>query len=418
MKYVYFDANAGLSGDMILGALLDLGAPETKFKAAMAGLKLPVRIRIHEVERSHMRARKVEVAVQGAGSHGRHWADIERFIKKAPLSASVKERGRAVFENLFQAEAKVHGERFDHVHLHEAGADDAFIDILGACWLAEALDIGEFYCSPLNVGSGFIKTAHGLLPVPPPAVAELLRGVPVYSAHAQTELVTPTGAALVKTLVSKFTSFPELTYDRIGCGAGSRDLGPLPNILRAFSGDHRNFSPEKHVFLLEATIDDANPQVLAAFMDQALAKGALDVYLTPIVMKKNRLATQLTLLVESAALETLIAAIFTETSTIGLRYHPVERRALVRRFETITLEGRPIRIKTAILDGRPINIQPEYEDCLALAKTKGLPLKDVLRRAAEAAVKGRAFGSPLAHGLKPRARARGVSAAPAKKSKK
>jgi hypothetical protein len=392
MKFIYFDAAAGLSGDMILGALLDLGVPAAKFKAAMDGLKLPVKIRIHEVERSHLRALKVDVDIQGPGSHGRHWDDIAGLIKKAPLSAAVKERSLAVFETLFKAEAKVHGEPLDHVHLHEAGADDALVDILGACWLAETLDIGEFFCSPLNVGAGVVQTSHGLLPVPPPAVAELLRGVPVYSAHAQAELVTPTGAALVKTLVSKFMAFPELTYDRVGCGAGGRDLGPLPNILRAFYGDQRSFVPEKKVFLLEATIDDANPQVLAAFMDQALEKGALDVYLTPIVMKKNRLATQLTILAESAVLETLIAAVFTETSSIGLRYYPVERRALDRRFHTVKVEGRPIRIKTAVLDGRPINVQPEYEDCLALAKAKGLSLKDVLRRAAAAAATPKAKG--------------------------
>jgi uncharacterized protein (TIGR00299 family) protein len=385
MKFIYFDAAAGLSGDMILGALLDLGVPAAKFKAAMDGLKLPVKIKIHEVERSHLRALDVDVDIQGHGSHGRRWDDIARLIKKAPLSAAVKERGLAVFETLFKAEAKVHGEPLDHVHLHEAGADDALVDILGACWLTETLDIGEFFCSPLNVGAGVVRTSHGLLPVPPPAVAELLRGVPVYSAHAQTELVTPTGAALVKTLVSKFTAFPELTYDRLGCGAGSRDLGPLPNILRAFYGDRRSFAPEKRVFLIEASIDDATPQVLAAFMDRALEKGALDVYLTPIVMKKNRLATHITILAESAALETLIAAVFTETSSIGLRYYPVERRALDRRIDTVKVAGRPIRIKTAVLDGRPTNVQPEYEDCLALAKSKGLPLKDVLRRAAAAA---------------------------------
>jgi hypothetical protein len=385
MKFVYFDASAGLSGDMISAALLDLGVSPSAYRTAISGLNLPVRVKISEVERSHLRARKIDVEVLGAGSPARRFKDIASLIKKAGLPPSVKERGRAVFEALFEAEAKVHGETFDGVHLHEAGADDALVDILGACWLAETLGVGEFFCSPLNVGSGTVRTAHGVLPVPPPAVAELLRGVPVYSAHARGELVTPTGAALAKTLVSKFIPFPELTYDRIGCGAGGRDIETLPNILRAFFGDRKNFAPDKRVYLLEATIDDANPQVLAAFMDRALEKGALDVFLTPIVMKKNRLGTKLTLLCESAVLEALIAAVFTETSSIGLRYFPVERRALVRRMQTIRLEGRPVRVKTALLDGRPINIQPEYEDCLSLSRAKKLPLKDVLRRAAEAA---------------------------------
>jgi uncharacterized protein (TIGR00299 family) protein len=385
MQFVYFDASAGLSGDMISAALFDLGVSPAAYKAVVGGLNLPVRVKVGVVERSHLRARRIEVTVQGRGSHGRRFKDVAGLIRKTSLPASVKERGRAVFENLFKAEATVHGEAFDLVHLHEAGADDALVDILGACWLAESLGIGEFYCSPLNVGAGTVRTAHGILPVPPPAVAELLRGVPVYSAHAQTELVTPTGAALVKTLVSRFTAFPELTYDRVGCGAGSRDIESLPNILRAFYGDRRSFAPDRRVFLIEATIDDANPQVLAAFMDRAMEKGAIDVFLTPIVMKKNRLATKLTLLAEANALEPLIAAVFAETTSIGLRYFPVERRALVRRIETVRLEGRPVRVKTAVLDGRPVNVQPEYEDCLALAKAKNLPLKDVLRRAAEAA---------------------------------
>jgi len=385
MKYAYLDASSGLSGDMCLGALLDLGVSPAAFRSFLKGLDLPVRIKIREVERSHLRALKVDVEIEGHGSHARRFKDISGLIKKADLPAGVKEHGLAVFETLFKAEAKVHGEAFDEVHLHEAGADDALVDILGTCWLAQRLDIGEFYCSPLNVGSGTVRTSHGVLPVPPPAVAEILRGVPVYSAHAAFELVTPTGAALIKTMAAKFVPFPELTYDRIGCGAGGRDLETLPNILRAFYGDRRDFAPDKRVYLLEATIDDANPQILASFMDRALELGALDVYLTPIVMKKNRLATKLTLLTEAARLETLIGVMFAETPTIGLRYFPVERRALVRRTETVRLEGRSIRVKLALLDGRVVNAQPEYEDCLAVAKARKLPLKDVIRKAAGAA---------------------------------
>ncbi|MBN1940143.1 MAG: nickel pincer cofactor biosynthesis protein LarC [Candidatus Aminicenantes bacterium] len=384
MKFAYFDASSGLSGDMCLGALLDLGVSPAAFRTAVNGLGLPVRVKVREVERSHLRALKVDVEIQGRGSQARRFKDIVALIKKAALPSPVKERGLEVFKTLFEAEAKVHGETFDGVHLHEAGADDALVDILGTCWLADRLGIGEFYCSPLNVGSGSVRTSHGILPVPPPAVAEILKGVPVYSAHAACELVTPTGAALVKTLVSEFIRFPELTYDQTGSGAGGRDLESLPNVLRVFYGDRREFSPEKRVYVLEATIDDANPQILASFMDQALEKGALDVYLAPIFMKKNRLATKLTLLVEASGLERLIAAVFTETPTIGLRYYPVERRALERRTETVRVEGRRVRVKTALLEGRVVNAQPEFEDCLVLAKARKLPLKDVIRRAAAA----------------------------------
>ncbi len=384
MKYAYFDASSGLSGDMVLGALLDLGASRPRFKKMIADLGLPVRLKIHDVERSHLRGLKVDVAIVRPTARARRWADIERFIRKAPLVPAVKARGLLVFKNLFEAEARVHGEPFDRVHLHEAGADDALVDVLGCAWLIEELGIGEIYCSPLNVGSGWVKTAHGVLHVPPPAVAELLRGAPVYSAHAQAELVTPTGAAVVKALAVKFLELPELTYRRIGCGAGGRDIPGLPNILRVFYGERAALSPGRRVFLVEATIDDANPQVLGAFLDRALELGALDASLAPLVMKKNRLATKLTILAEAARLDRLITAVFEETSSIGLRYFPVERRALERSVETVKVLGQPVRIKTASLGDRILNAQPEYEDALAVARKKGLPLKDVLRRASAA----------------------------------
>jgi pyridinium-3,5-bisthiocarboxylic acid mononucleotide nickel chelatase len=384
MKYVYFDASAGLSGDMFLGALLDLGAPRAEFRKAVAGLKLPVRLKIGDVERSHLRGLKVDVRIEGPGSPARHWADIERFIRRAPLAASVRDRGRAVFEALFRAEAKVHGEPFDHVHLHEAGADDALVDVLGTCWLIEALEVTDLVCSPLNLGSGWVRTSHGVLPVPPPAVAELLTDVPVYAAQAQAELVTPTGAALVKTLASRFAPLPELTYERIGYGAGGRDLPGLPNILRAFLGSRESFDAGRRVYQIEATIDDSTPQVLAAFLGRALELGALDAWLLPAVMKKGRLGTQLSLLADGARLDRLIRAVFEETSSIGVRYHPVERRVLERTVERVALLGASVRIKTARLEGRTVNTQPEYEDCLALARRKGLPLREVQRLAAAA----------------------------------
>jgi len=389
MKYIYFDASSGLSGDMILGALLDLGVSRPKFKKMIDSLGLPVRLKIHDVERSHLRGLKVDVDVVKATAKARHWADIERFVRKSPLAPAVKARGLAIFKNLFEAEAKVHGEPFDHVHLHEAGADDALVDVLGGAWLVEELGIGEVFCSPLNVGSGWVKTSHGVLPVPPPAVAELLKGVPVYSAHVQAELVTPTGAAIIKTLAKNFLALPELTYLGIGYGAGGRDTHGLPNILRAFFGERAALSPAKKVYLVEAVIDDASPQVLAAFLEKALAMGALDASLAPLVMKKNRLGTKLTLLVEMAYLDRLIEAVFQETTSIGVRYFPVERRALERSVATVQVAGRPVRIKTASLGGRVVNSQPEYDDALAAARRTGLPLKDVLARAAAAHLKSK-----------------------------
>ena len=381
MKYVYFDASSGLSGDMILGSLLDLGADPALFKKAMARLKLPVRIEVHEVERSHLRGLKVDVIVERKKPVTRTWADVEGIIGRSPFSPSVKADARKVFKRLFQAEARVHGRPFRSAHLHEAGADDALVDVLGFCWLTEALGIGAFYCSPLNVGEGFVRTSHGLLPVPPPAVAELLKNIPVYSAGAQEELVTPTGAAVVSTLVREFLPFPEITYGRIGCGAGSRDLPGLPNILRAFYGNIGDFEPRKKVFVIEATIDDSTPQLLAHFLELALKRGALDAFLTPVVMKKNRLATKLTLLAEVDKIDDLIEAVFRETSSIGVRFFPVERRVLERESRKVRVRGEEIGIKVSRLGGEAVNVQPEYTDCLKASERTSLPLKEISRLA-------------------------------------
>jgi len=234
MKTIYFDASAGASGDMILGALLDLGIPPSDFKNKMAGLKLPVEIEVKEVKRSSLRGLKVDVRVKTKKKNARKWDDVETFVQRSPFSAGIKKRALSIFKRLFEAEAHVHGRIFEETHLHEVGADDAIIDIVGTCWLAEELKVNEFYASPLNLGRGWVKTAHGILPVPPPAVGELLKNIPVYSAHVEKELVTPTGAAILSTLVKNFLQFPELCYQRIGYGAGTKDFPDFPNILGHF----------------------------------------------------------------------------------------------------------------------------------------------------------------------------------------
>jgi len=381
MKYAYFDGSAGLSGDMVLGALVDLGVDARLFRDRMAGLRLPVEIGVRRVRRGGLRALKVDVAVRRAEEVERTFADVERLILRSRFSGAVKDRAVAIFRKLFEAEARVHGRRFRETHLHEAGADDALVDIVGCAFLAEELGIGEFYASPLNVGSGWVKTSHGLLPVPPPAVAELLKGVPVYSAWAEAELVTPTGAAIAKTLVRSFAKFPELVYDRVGCGAGSRDLPDFPNVLRIFSGDARRFEAAKRVFLIEATLDDASPQLLAHFLETAFEGGALDATLSPVVMKKNRLGTKLTVLAAADKMDALIEAVFRETPSIGVRYYPVERRVLVRRFEKVRVAGRTVGVKVASLDERDVNVQPEYEDCVEASRKSRRPLKEIAQLA-------------------------------------
>lgn len=382
MNYLYFDASAGASGDMILGALLDLGVPRAQFLKKMAGLRLPVDIRIRPVRRAGLSGLKVDVRVRkGRESRPRHWGDIETFIRKSPFSNAVKANALAVFGTLFKAEAKVHGEKFEAVHLHEAGADDALVDVIGSSYLAETLGVSRVFCSPLNVGTGWVKTSHGVLPVPPPAVAEILKGAPVYSAWAAEELVTPTGAAILSSWTEAFLPFPETSYSRIGCGAGSRDFPTLPNVLRVFYGEEKEFRAEKKVYQIEANLDDSSPQVLACFQERALELGAIDAYLTPVTMKKGRLGTKLTLLADAARMDELIEAVFRETSSIGVRFFPVERRVLQRDIRKVRVSGEAVGVKVAALGRSEVNVQPEFSDCLRVARKKGLPVKRVIQLA-------------------------------------
>lgn len=381
MTTVYFDASSGLSGDMILGALLDLGADTAVFLEKMSGLGLPVTISVRDVRRGGFRALKADVAGPDGPCRERRWADIESIIRSSRFSNTVKTRALAVFRNLFDAEAKVHGRAFTDIHLHEAGADDALVDIVGSCLLIEMLAIDDVLCSPLNVGSGYVETSHGLLPVPPPAVAELLKNIPVHASGAETELVTPTGAALIATLARKFLRFPEFSYERIGCGAGTKELRGLPNILRAFLIRNPPLKDEA-LHVIDAVIDDANPQILARFIDTALASGAVDAFLTPVVMKKNRLGTQLTVLSPPETTERLVEAVFRETPSLGVRIHKAARRILDRKVRTVRILEQEIGVKAAFLAGEEVNVQPEYEDCLKAAAETGLPLKEIQRRAA------------------------------------
>ncbi len=379
MKYVYFDASAGLSGDMILGALLDLGVSFPLFREKMAELRLPVEIKLKETKRATLRGLKVDVLVKTKKTIERKRSDIEGIINKSRFSSSVKKNASAIFKKLFEAEARVHGHSINEAHLHEAGADDAIVDIVGSCFLAETLEISEFYCSPLNLGQGWVKSSHGRLPVPAPAVAELLKDIPVYSAWVKQELVTPTGAAIISTFVKKFIPLPELSYEKIGCGAGTGNFPELPNILRAFYGNKKEFSAEKKVYIIEANIDDSSPQVLAAFFDTAFKLGAQDVFLTPVLMKKGRLATKLTVLAELDKIDSLISAVFKETSSIGVRYFPVERRVLERKIEKVSLLGEKVAIKISCYEGKEVNIQPEFSDCMRLAKKTDRSVKEIMQ---------------------------------------
>lgn len=377
MKFVYFDCSAGASGDMILASLLSLGVPLKEFQQAIGRLGLGVEVQARKASSNGFSGLRVEVRVARTSS-GRTFSEVARIISRSRLETEVKENALKIFRRLFEAESRVHGRSFKNAHLHEAAADDALVDIVGTCWLLCRLRVEEVYFSPVNLGSGFVETGHGKLPVPPPAVGELMRGFPVYTGQEPVELLTPTGAAILTTLGRSLSPWPELTYQKIGYGLGHRKLRFQPNLLRAFYGERELFQPARKVQVIEATIDDATPQVLGNFINRALELGALEAYLTPIVMKKNRLGSKLTVLAEAAKIDGLVEAIFRETTTIGLRFYPVERRVLRREIKEVRLRGQKVRVKVSYYGEEAINFQPEYDDCLKLAQKLNLPLKQVL----------------------------------------
>jgi len=322
--------------------------------------------------------------------HGRHLSEIRKIIAKATISEPAKAGAIRIFEALGRAEAEIHNTTMEEVHFHEVGAVDAMVDIVCAAVGAEALAIDEWVCSPLNVGSGTVKCSHGVLPVPPPATLKLLEGAPVYSSGPAVELVTPTGAAIVKTLVTRFGSIPALKIGKTGYGAGTRDFHEHPNVLRLTIGEteERSFPGSETITVLEANLDDMSPQVLAYAAEKLLADGALDVFSIPVQMKKSRSGALLTVLCKPDDADRLSKLIFAETTTLGVRRREEQRQTLSRRWETVRTSWGDVRIKIASMNGSISNYAPEYEDCRALAEAHHVPLKQVLEEAVRAYASG------------------------------
>lgn len=377
MKFVYFDCSAGASGDMILASLLSLGVSLEEFKQAIKSLKLRVEIKTETASSHGFSGCRVDVIVPPS-AEGRNFAEVKKIVTNSKLVSEVKENSLRILRRLFEAESRVHGRSFQTAHLHEAAADDALVDIVGSCWLLHRLQVMEVYFSPVNLGRGFVDTSHGRLPVPPPAIGELMKGFPVFSSEEEVELLTPTGAAILTTMGRSLSSWPELTYERIGYGLGHRELKFQPNLLRAFYGPLKQFQPARQIRIIEATIDDSSPQLLGHFINRALELGALEAYLTPVVMKKNRPGSKLTIMAEIDKIDRLIEAIFRETTTIGVRYYPVERRILRREIKEIVWRGQKIRVKVSYLGQEVINRQPEFDDCLRAAEKLNLSVKFVM----------------------------------------
>jgi len=447
MRIAYLECFSGISGDMFLGALVDAGVSPGLLEKTVEALGVGAKLEISKVMRSGISATKVDVWVDGekdmpreeywakqdvvpgpakahhdheyahghnhhhehshhheSGSHEqsptnapaphehghshRGLSEIRTIISASAISDSAKTTAIAIFEALGAAEAKIHNVPVESIHFHEVGAVDAIVDIVCAAVGAEALGVDGIVCSALNVGGGSVKCAHGTFPVPAPATVELLKNAPVYSSGIEAELVTPTGAAIAKTLATRFGAFPEMKIEKSAYGAGSRDFPGHPNVLRIVIGEAvpvlTGKTRSETISVMEANLDDLNPQVFGYVMDRLLEEGALDVFGMPVQMKKNRPGTLLTVLCKPEDAEKLIQLIFSETTTLGVRRREESRQTLARRWESVRTEWGEVRIKIASMNGTVTNYAPEYEDCRRIAAEHHVPLKTVMQEASRA----------------------------------
>jgi pyridinium-3,5-bisthiocarboxylic acid mononucleotide nickel chelatase len=384
MKAAYFDCFSGISGDMTLGALVDAGCSIDVLRANLQNLYVAGwEISAEKVWKNGMAATHVTVKAEDTHTH-RSLTTILGILEKSNLDRRVKERASAIFTKLGEAEAAVHDVPIEKIHFHEVGAVDAIVDIVGACIGFEEQGFEKFACSALNVGGGTAKMAHGILPVPAPATARLLMGKPTYSNGAQKELVTPTGAAIVATLCDTFGPQPAMKVSAIGYGAGTTDLESQPNVLRIMVGEVSDHAIDSHggtIRVLEANLDDMNPQIFGYLLERALAAGALDVFATPVQMKKSRPGTQVTILCKPEDEAKFQEMLFAETTTLGVRSHLVERRALPREFVKVSTRFGDVRIKIARSEDRVRHASPEFDDCRKLAEVNNVPLHEVMEQA-------------------------------------
>ncbi|HMG01886.1 MAG TPA: nickel pincer cofactor biosynthesis protein LarC [Edaphobacter sp.] len=415
MRIAYLNCFAGISGDMFLAALIDAGVPAEVLHDAVKALDLNASLSLSKVDRSGISSIKVEVLENGKPaekhqhshnhdhehpghdeehthahshthsheephahkhSHGRSLSTIRKLIESSKLADPVKRTAIHTFELLGASEAKIHNVDIEKIHFHEVGAVDAIVDIVASSAGVHALGVEAWYCSPLNVGGGMVDCAHGRFPVPAPATADLLRGIPTYSAHVEQELVTPTGAALVRALAPSFGTQPAMRVQKIGYGAGTRNPKDFPNVLRLLIGDAGEAN-QSSVAILETALDDLSPQILAHVTERALALGALDVMSTAVQMKKGRLGTLLTLLADDAKVSVLEDLLLRETSTLGVRIHHERRSCLDRAYIPVNTPYGEIRIKVGSRSGEIFNAAPEFEDCRAAAAAHNVPVKQV-----------------------------------------
>ncbi len=381
MKICYLDCFSGISGDMLLGALADAGADQAEMGRQIARLGLEgVGLTFEKCSRGGIAATKARVQAPPEHRH-RHLSHIEKIIQGAALSPRVEERSLAVFRRLAEVEAVIHQVPIEKVHFHEVGAVDSIVDIVGASIALDLLGVDRLHCSALNVGSGSVRCEHGTLPVPAPATAALLEGKPVYSRGPAVELTTPTGAAIATTLAADFGPMPPMRLGAAGYGAGERDFPDHPNLLRVLLGEPSGALEATQIWVLEANLDDMNPQLAGYVSERLIEAGALDVTLSPVYMKKDRPGFTLTVLAKPEDRERLSGLLFAETTTLGLRAYPAERRVLERSWVEVETGYGPVRVKVARDGSQVRNFAPEYEDCRRVALEKGVPLKEIIQKA-------------------------------------
>jgi uncharacterized protein (TIGR00299 family) protein len=391
-RVLHLDAFSGIAGNMFMGAMLDAGLSRRDLSADLAGLELPHTLRVQRVVRGALAARYVQVALprtpsahrKGKHSHGRHYKDIVAVISKARLDPEVRSRALAIFEALGRAEARVHGTRLEKVHFHEVGAVDAIVDVTAAAIALSRLDVRRVTCSPVALGTGSVETSHGRLPLPAPATLELLRGVPTEPAHVAWETVTPTGAAILRTIVDEYGPLPAMTVESIGHGAGDDREGSMPNVLRAVIGRSGGLRADR-VVALETNLDDLVPEHFDYLMERLLEAGALDVSIQHIQMKKNRPGFLVRVLAKPCDRVPVARVLFSESTAIGVRTSELDRLVLERESRRVATKYGRIRVKVVWDPEGVAQVSAEYEDSRRAARKSGAPLRDVVRAAEEAA---------------------------------
>ncbi|MBU1163694.1 MAG: nickel pincer cofactor biosynthesis protein LarC [Proteobacteria bacterium] len=376
----YFDCFCGISGDMTLGAFIDIGVPLSWLKDSLT--KIPLKdfdLSAESISRSGIKAQRVHVITKNT-SRSRHYAEIKDLVKNSPLPKKVKEKSLEIFERLAIAEAEIHGQPKEKVHFHELGGIDAIVDIVGTALCLEYLSIEKVVASKIPLGNGFVSCRHGTLPVPAPATLSILKGTPVYGTEIPYELVTPTGAAIITSLADSFGNIPDMIVEKTGYGAGKRELKTIPNLLRIIIGtsaNHMSDYQKDRISVVETCIDDMNPEFFGFVMDRLFDEGALDVYLIPVVMKKNRPGTMMQVLCMEDRKKSIINRILSETTSLGVRYYDVQRTKLVRENITIKTSYGNIQVKRVKDPSGSVRLVPEYEVCKKIALEKEIPLKTV-----------------------------------------